>query len=164
VIRRAIPGDAEAIEALNRRAWMRAYGEFLDVASALDEPGPRVARWRERVLSEVVTTLVWDQGGRVAGFVAAGASDDPGTPLDHGSIRALYVDPPAQGAGVGSALLDAALEHLRERGFRGVDLWTFAENHHARAFYERRGFAAVEGSDATDPGTGAPELRYRRAL
>ena len=162
MIRRAVEADAEAIEAVIRRAWHRAYGDFLDAEAVLDDPGERVARWRERVRSDVVTVLVWDQGGRVAGMVCAGASDDEDAPLDHGAVRALYVDPPAQGAGVGSALLDATLEHLRDRGFAGVDLWAFADNHHARAFYERRGFAAVgEGVDAA---TGLAELRFRRAL
>jgi ribosomal protein S18 acetylase RimI-like enzyme len=162
VIRRAVEADAEAIEAVIRRAWHRAYGDFLDVAAVLDEPGERVARWRERMRSDVVTVLVWDQGGQVAGMVCAGASDDEDAPLDHGAVRALYVDPPAQGAGVGSALLDAAIEQLRDRGFRGVDLWAFAENRAARTFYERRGFAVIE--EGVDAGTGLAELRFRRAL
>jgi GNAT superfamily N-acetyltransferase len=162
VIRRATEADAEAVEAVIRRAWHRAYGDFVDVDAALDEPADRVARWRERLASTVVATFVYDQGGRVAGVVCAGASDDTEAPLDHGSIRALYVDPVAQGAGVGSRLLDAALGHLRGSGFGGVELWVFADNHHGRAFYERRGFAAV--GEGTDPGTGLAELRFRRAL
>ena len=162
MIRRAAEDDAEAIEAVIRRAWHRAYGDVLDVEAVLDSPEERVARWRERLRSGVARVLVWDQGGRIAGIVSAGASDDAESPLDHGAVRALYVDPPAQGAGVGSALLDAALEHLRERGFRGVDLWAFADNHHARDFYERRGFAVVE--EGSDPRTGAAEVRLRRPL
>jgi GNAT superfamily N-acetyltransferase len=162
VIRRATVDDAEGVEALIRRAWHRAYGDFLDVEAVLDDPAERVARWRERLASSVVATFVHDQDGRVAGVVCAAASDDEASPLDHGSIRALYVDPVAQGAGVGSRLLDVALDHLRESGFGGVELWVFADNHHGRAFYERRGFAAVE--EGIDPGTGAAELRFRRAL
>jgi ribosomal protein S18 acetylase RimI-like enzyme len=162
VIRAATGDDAEAIEAVIRRAWHRAYGDFLDVDAALDEPAERVKRWRERLRSDVVATFVWDQGGRVAGVVAAGASDDTGAPLDHGSVRALYVDPPAQGAGVGSALLDAALEHLRAAAYRSVDLWAFAENQHARDFYEHRGFSAVE--EGVDLRTGAADLRFRSPL
>jgi ribosomal protein S18 acetylase RimI-like enzyme len=162
VIRRAAPGDAEAIVAVSARAWARAYGDFLDVEQALDPFEVRVGRWRERLRSAVVDTFVWDQGGRVVGYVAAGASEDEDAPLDHASVRALYVDPHAQGAGVGSALLDAALEHLRERGFRGVELWAFRENHQARAFYERRGFAVVD--EGVDEALGVDELRFRRSL
>jgi GNAT superfamily N-acetyltransferase len=162
VIRRGRREDAEAVEAVIRRAWHRAYGDVLDVEAMLDEREVRVARWRERLASDVVAVFVWDQAGRIAGMVSAGASDDEDAPLDHGSVRALYVDPPAQGAGVGTALLETALEHLRERGFAGVELWAFAFNDHARAFYEQRGFALAQ--EGVDPGTGEPEVRYRRAL
>jgi ribosomal protein S18 acetylase RimI-like enzyme len=153
VIRRGEEADAEAIEAVIRRAWRR---------EGLDEPEVRVERWRERLRSAQAEVLVWDQGGSVAGVVSAGASDDEASPLDHGLLRALYVDPPAQGAGVGSALFDAAIEHLRASGFRGVDLWVLADNEQARAFYERRGFAVA--GEGVDPGTGLRELRYRRSL
>jgi GNAT superfamily N-acetyltransferase len=162
VIRPAVEADAEAIEPLIRRAWARAYGDFIDVAAALDEPEQRVLRWRERLRSGVVRTLVFDLAGRIVGLISFGASDDTDTPLDHAAVRALYVDPPAQGAGVGTLLLDAAFEHLHGDGFRGVELWVFERNEHARAFYERRGFQAA--GEGIDPGTGAPELRYRRSL
>ena len=153
MIRPAVEADAEAIERVIRRAWRR---------EGLEEPDDRIARWRERLRSPHGQVLVWDQGGNVAGVVSAGASDDADAPLDHGLLRALYVDPPAQGAGVGSALFDAAVEELRDAGFRGVDLWVLADNAHARAFYERRGFAVV--GEGVDPGTGLAELRYRRRL
>jgi GNAT superfamily N-acetyltransferase len=164
VIRDAAPGDAEGIVELRARAWMRAYADFVDVAAALGEPADQIARWRGRLASDVVRTLVWDQSGAIAGFVSAGASDELGAPLDAGALRSLYVDPPAQGAGVGTALLGAAEQHLREVGFRAGRLWTFVDNHGARAFYVARGWAEVPGSEEADPGTGVMELRYERVL
>ena len=153
MIRRATEADAEAIEAVVRRAWRR---------EGLEEPEERIDRWRGRLRSTELAVLVWDQEGAVAGVVAAGASDDEDAPLDHGLLRALYVDPPAQGAGVGSALFEAAIEHLRAAGFRGVELWVLADDEAARAFYARRGFRDV--GEGVDPGTGLAEVRCRRAL
>lgn len=165
MIRVATPDDAAAVEALRRRAWHRAYGDFVDVEAVLAlADGDPVDRWRERLSSGVVRTLVFDAGGRVAGFASAGPSDESGAPLDAGSLRALYVDPPAQGAGVGGALLDAAEDHLRERGFRRAELWVFERNEHARAFYERRGWRLDPASRRRHEPSDADELRYERDL
>jgi ribosomal protein S18 acetylase RimI-like enzyme len=45
-----------------------------------------------------------------------------------------------RGAGVGGALLDAALAHAARRGCRRVTLLTDADNVAAQRFYQRRGF------------------------
>ena len=93
---------------------------------------------------------VFDQDGRVAGFALVQGNE----------LRAIYVDPPAQGAGVGSALLDAAVEALRANGHAEAFLWTFEANGLARAFYERHGWEADGGRQEHL----APEVRYRRTL
>ncbi|HVL95055.1 MAG TPA: GNAT family N-acetyltransferase [Solirubrobacteraceae bacterium] len=165
MIRRAAPPDAEAIVALRERAWHRAYGDFVDVETVLALPeGDPVERWRGRLASEVLRTFVFEAAGRVAGFASAGPSDEAGAPLGSGALRALYVDPPAQGAGVGRALLAAAEGYLRERGFRRAELWVFERNEHARAFYERHGWRLDPGSRRLDPPADAYELRYERDL
>lgn len=70
--------------------------------------------------------------------------------IDH-----LYVDPDAIGSGAGSALLaDAQSRHAR------LELWCFAENGRARAFYEKRGFIAVEETDGAGNEAGRPDIRY----
>jgi GNAT superfamily N-acetyltransferase len=164
VIRVATPSDAEQVAAVRARAWRREFADLMDVPAALGDEAGALERWRERLGSTVVTTFVWDQAGAVAGFASAGPSNLAETPLHHGMLRALYVDPPAQGAGVGSGLLTTAEEHLRASGFRGAELWTFVDNHAARAFYERRGWAAVPGSESIDPELGILEVCYRRVL
>ena len=165
MIRRATADDAEAVTAIRERAWYRAYGDFVDVASVLAlAEGDPVERWRGLLSSEVVRTLVWEQGGRIAGFASAGPADEPAAPLDSGELRALYSDPPAQGAGVGRALLAAAEDDLRARGFRRAELWVFALNEHGRAFYERRGWLLVPGSEREHAPSGADVVCYRRDL
>lgn len=50
-------------------------------------------------------------------------------------LSELFVDPPAQGMGVGTLLLDEVKLHMT----RGFWLRTAADNVRARRFYERRG-------------------------
>jgi GNAT superfamily N-acetyltransferase len=61
--------------------------------------------------------------------------------LGDGLLQTLYVLPESWGHGVGGALHDLAVDRLRNAGVREARLWTLVENHRARAFYERRGWA-----------------------
>ncbi len=55
-------------------------------------------------------------------------------------IGELVVSVEAEGHGVGHALMEAAEHWARSRGYSIIVLETGAENTHARAFYEHRGY------------------------
>jgi GNAT superfamily N-acetyltransferase len=55
-------------------------------------------------------------------------------------LRFFLVDPKYHGYGAGKALLKAALEWCRERGFRKVFLWTVDHLPQSRRLYEQAGF------------------------
>jgi len=59
-----------------------------------------------------------------------------------GWVRHLYVHPSHQGGGIGSALLGGAMDANEE-----LQLWTFARNEAARAFYAKRGFREIGRTD-----------------
>jgi GNAT superfamily N-acetyltransferase len=145
VIRRARPADLPAMARLHVRAWQRAYGEFLDPdAMAQVREDELVARWSELLLTKPRRQVwVWDQSAAIAGHVA----------VDDGELRMLYVEPAAQGAGVGSGLHDVAV------GAGAHLLRTFAANAPARVFYEARRWV-LDGDD--DPWMGHAVVRYRR--
>jgi GNAT superfamily N-acetyltransferase len=84
---------------------------------------------------------VADVGGRVAGFASYGDARGEHAGPGLGELHAIYVDPPAQGAGAGSALLAAAEQGLRDEGHERAMLWVFVRNGLARAFYAARGWA-----------------------
>lgn len=84
--------------------------------------------------------------GDVRGFARL-VLDDERTEsfVDAGDIelRMLYVDPDAQGVGVGSARLDACFERARHSGADRLVLETFTANADGRGFYEANDFERV---------------------
>jgi ribosomal protein S18 acetylase RimI-like enzyme len=141
VIRPARPDDAAALAGVQVRAWWRAYADYVQhehLAARTVES--RTGRWREILAAGETETAVAEVDGRVAGFATVGApmhaEPEPGL----GELVAIYVDPPAQGAGVGTALLADAERRLRERGFDRALLAVFEANGLARAFYCAHGW------------------------
>ena len=83
--------------------------------------------------------------GRLAGLLA----------LRPGHVDHLYVEPALQKRGIGSALLD----HAKRLCPGGLALYTHQRNVRARAFYERRGFRAVEFGTSPAP-ENEPDVRF----
>jgi GNAT superfamily N-acetyltransferase len=155
VIRAVTRDDACTLAGLEVRAWRWAY---VDLVADEEMPtvGEREARWLQRPIDGA---HVWDQDGRVVGVVQVGPSpEEDGV----GALRGLFVDPAAQGAGIGRALLDHAVAELRAAGHASATLWVFAADGHAREFCAARGWVP---DGATRVGAeGLPELRHRRTL
>jgi len=160
VIRLAAPEDADAIAGVQVRAWWDAYADYVD-ASKFSSEAERAARWREILTVAETPTLVWDEDGRLGGFCSVGPAREPEDP-PVGEVHALYVDPRAQRASVGSALLGAGEGTLAdELGFAEAVLWVLEANASARAFYEHKGWRFDGGARGTGWG---PTVRYRRSL
>lgn len=121
-IRPAEARDEGRCRAIHADATMSSYGA--------------VYRWLERIVYDPDTPLepcewmlVAEIDGRVVGYVAVSGSH----------VENLYVDPAAQGLGVGRRLLVAVEERLSGP----ITLRCLLVNTRARALYERCGFAVL---------------------
>ena len=166
VVRRAVAEDAPAIAAVHVAAWQVAYrgllpDELLDGLSV----SQREESWREALGSasrpEVFVAV---ENETVLGFCAlATPSRDDDADDSVAEVGAIYVAPDVWRAGVGRALMEAALEALRSGNWRYVTLWVLATNEQARGFYARFGFEP-DGSQTTYKQTGQTEVRLRAPL
>ncbi|MGF1595278.1 MAG: GNAT family N-acetyltransferase [Kiloniellaceae bacterium] len=131
-VRRAVPGDAEAIIGL-----INALSAFVEdpptrlTAEDIRRDGFGPDAWFD--------CFVVDQNGKLSGY----AITYPGFSTDHGGrglhLADLYVDPSLRGIGWGGALMLAVARDALARGALWVmwDVWV--KNHSAEAFYKAVG-------------------------
>jgi len=170
-VRWATLQDAHAIAQVHVDSWKVAYAGLIDSERLASLGLPqRERQWRDRLAPAggEASTLVAEMGGEIVGFCAlALPARDADEPPDVAEIPALYVAPGRWGAGAGSALIEAALAAMRERGYREAVLWMLAGNERARRFYERHRFARDGGRRRSQYFPDAEymvELRFRRPL
>ena len=72
-------------------------------------------------------------------------------------LHSLYVDPEAQGLGVGTALIG----HVRQRATGPLTLKLDLKNEAARGYYESHGWRAMTGPEDTGEDNGLAWQRYR---
>jgi mycothiol synthase len=82
-------------------------------------------------------SFVAEREGEIVGFVVCKRWEEDDPPAGYVSI--LGVDPPAQGAGIGSALLMSAFRAFADAGLREAVLGVSMENPRALRIYERAG-------------------------
>lgn len=139
-IRRLTPADAAAFQALRLHALRESPTAF--GASVEDE--------QSHSLEEVAASLSDDAGRTVFGawndtrlLGIVGVGRESGAKESHrGFVRGMYVAPEARAAGLGRALLQAALACARAMpGLRQLTLAVTAGNRAALALYEGAGFS-----------------------
>lgn len=153
---------AEARIRLAGAADAPAFGRVLHAFNAeFDAPTPDAATIAERAapLLESGEILVLFAGDGPDGFAQLSFSPSLHTGKLDAYLAELYVVPELRGRGLGRALLEAAMEHARERGAAHIDLNTSVDDVAARALYESAGFTNNEG----DP-DGPSMLYYERDL
>ncbi|MGG5259165.1 GNAT family N-acetyltransferase [Phycicoccus avicenniae] len=134
------------------RAFWTTYAE----AAARDD-----ASWQQYASTGPATWLAVDEG-RPVGTVGLFAAEE----LAPGEVYlvGMWVAAPARGSGAAEALVDAALAHAADAGFRRVVLDVARENTRACRFYLRRGFA-LTGETGTMPwDPSCVEVRMARDL
>ena len=115
--------DLIAIHRIEKAAFPQPW-PYSAFERYVDEPGFLVAE-RDDPRAEAASTLV--------GYVVADTVPNHGTPLGH--VKDIAVDPDHRGEGVGSTLLDSALDVLDDAGAGSVKLEVRATNDEAISLY-----------------------------
>lgn len=137
-IRLISPKDNRSeISRVYEESWKYAYRGIIPQAY-LD--GIPQGHWADAAEREGRRSLILLEEGRIVGTSCVSRSRLEEL-SDWGEIISLYLLPEYIGKGFGHALLHAAVEELRQMGFRSVFLWVLEENTRARRFYEREEFS-----------------------
>jgi GNAT superfamily N-acetyltransferase len=116
-------------------------------------------QWRGRINARSVTFFAYlpdttEPVGLAGVYVEAGVPD----------VVSMWVRPSARGNRVGEALISAAADWVRDRGYDTLYLWVTETNTPARLLYERCGFMPTGERQPLPSDPSLPELRMRRPL
>ena len=160
-IREALPTDAALlqqtfIDHINAHPEYISHGEIqmgVGVASHTADgkfagrPAPDAAvQWHayisEKLRSDEAAVFVAeDESGQLLGFSVIDIEEDGAEPF--GMLCDLLVLPESRSHGIGAALMQRDFEWFRQKGINDIYLESGRDNHHAHAFFERRGFEHV---------------------
>lgn len=164
-VRLALPGEAGAIAAIQRRRWAAelpaAVADRLLAALSVEE---MTSAWQAAITrppNARCRVLVAVEAGRVVGYATTLPSPDGDADAAcDGAIEEFGVDPPAQRRGHGSRLLNAAVDTLRSDGFARASAWLGVEDDQLRGFLTEAGWA-LDGS-TREIGTEDESVRLRQ--
>jgi ribosomal protein S18 acetylase RimI-like enzyme len=165
-VRQVERGDANALAVVHVSAWLVGYrgvvsDEFLD--------GITVEKWEARWVDwlsghELPPVTVAVRDGTVVGFCTVAApSRDQDTNGEVAEVVALNVGADAWRSGVGTALMEDALDRFRRDGWRAVSLWVADGNERAQGFYKTLGFE-FDGSSEMHKESDTRMVRMRLPL
>ncbi len=143
LIRPFRPADADALLAIRNRSILAVDDALYSVEQRTSWVADRRPDAFARAVEDGVTLLVAEQDGRPAGYCGHRAE---GT---DGRITALHVDPEAQGAGLGRALLQHAERALFAQGVPRILVQASLP---AQPFYAAQGYRVARRHTAPTGG------------
>lgn len=159
--------DLYRVAEIHVAAWHHSYSGIVSADRlARFTVEKQVEVWESSLFSrQGRTNFVLEDDGAIQGWCAVGpARDEDEDKRRTGEIYGLYIDPPSQGRGYGTAFLAHAHRIFRDRSYRESVLWVLEQNTPARRFYEARRYRLDTGSRTVTDRLGAPQVRYRCAL
>ena len=165
--------DAASLARVRLETWRTSYSGLIpDAAIAAMDMAKETSRWAERLRAPQLNSYLFvaeikpDMGvdgseiGRVAAGFCGGGPERDDDPDYSGELYAIYVLQVYQGLGMGRALVQRAVDWLRQNGHNSMLIWVLRDNHNARRFYEALGGKAVRERSITIGGAQLPEVGY----
>lgn len=164
-MRCATPADIDAIVGVFLACWRGPYADVLPASAVQQMTDERAIQLWSKAFADlgerdeiIVVSSGEDSAARgVARYGLTGGGDQ-------GTLWSLYVDPSAQGSGLGSRLLQTAEEALAKRGAKSASLCVFARNAPSIAFYTHQGWKPLHQDGETRYDFGEPVLTMTKPL
>lgn len=96
----------------------------------------------EKFDSQKDCIFILECDGNASGCVAITHTED-----NTAQLRYFFLEPELRGLGVGTSLLNAALEFCRQKKYSHIFLWTVSVQESARILYKNTGFKITETSE-----------------
>ncbi|MDO9479449.1 MAG: GNAT family N-acetyltransferase [Hydrogenophaga sp.] len=167
-LRQATPDDAVTIAALSVQVFLDTY--------ATEGIRPDLAReafshysaqaFATRLAEPDRVFLLCEHATGLLGFaeLLLRPLPAPAQPTVGAELVRLYVQPQAQGIGIGRGLLQAAESAAADRGLLHLWLTVWEDNHRARGFYEAVGYTDIGATSYTFQGNTYGNRIFAKAL
>ncbi len=141
--REAVPADAAVMARLGTETFVETFGHLYapeDLALFLENH--REEKWRDELASADFAVRIAEADGAAIGYAKVGP---PSLPFEvtrpTAELRQFYLLKPWHGTGAAGELMRWVLDEARRRRAEHLYLSVFTDNHRARRFYARFGFA-----------------------
>jgi diamine N-acetyltransferase len=145
VLRPAMLADADTLADIGRRTFAETFGHLYapeDLAAFLENHTR--AGWEAELSDPGYAVMIADMDGIAAGYAKLAPPKLPiAVRMPAIELRQFYVLSGWQGSGLAARMMDWVIATARGRQARDIHLSVFVDNHRARRFYERYGFARV---------------------
>ncbi len=145
-LRRADPGDADALALVGQATMLETYAGELEGADILAHCAGQhsAAKYAGWIGAEDAACCLLEVKGAPVGYAVVCAPDLPVAPeTGDVELKRIYLLHRFQGAGMGRALMEWAVDEARSRGARRLLLGVYARNEAALGFYARQGFERI---------------------
>jgi GNAT superfamily N-acetyltransferase len=165
-VRVAWADDADAIAAIQARAWATTYAGLVPAAGELRE-ADFAQLWRNALTRPADArhrALVALERNRIVGFAITTPATDPDCDqVNDGELMELTIDAEERGKGHGSRLVQAAVDTMVADRFTRAVTWLVADDDDLRTFLTEAGWAADGAHRTLDlDGTGTTQVKQVR--
>ncbi len=144
--RDATPADGPAIDAMAQVIWMETFGESAsaeDVRTYLDHAYGPDGKLIADLNSGAARFHIATEGDAVLGYAKINPPWLPDAEPNTVQLSQLYVASGWHGRGIAQVLMDWTIATARGDGADALLLTVWENNHRARRFYEKLGFAHI---------------------
>ena len=165
-IRRARPGDADAMARVHLAAWRSTYAGILPETYLAGLSAERESLDYERGILQrrgghagfvAIADGQEIAGGGVVGFITGGMSRRPA--IAEGEVETLYLLDDFHDRGIGRRLMRAMASHLASLGAESAFAWVLEDNP-SRWFYARLGAKLAAREEMVFAGQKTAQLAY----